>query len=110
MTALTYDPQIWQDSIAGSSAGHPGQLPPYTSVYAQLESDSPEWFTSQSWVPLVRGQLDVAKAIPNHSFGLQQFIIGQPYWEKYLKGELSDPVAALQEAKDAVAAEVLKTS
>jgi hypothetical protein len=54
--------------------------------------------------------MDVAKAIPNHSFGLQQFIIGQPSWEKYLKGELSDPLAALQEAKDAVAAEVLKTS
>jgi len=110
MRALTYDSQIWQDSIAGSSSGHPGQLPPYKSVYAQLEADKPDWFTQQAWVPLVRGQLDVAKAIPNHAFGLQQFIIGQPFWEKYLKGEVSDPVAALQEAKDAVAAEVKKTS
>ena len=110
MRALTYDPQIWQDSIAGSSSGHPGQLPPYKSVYAQLESEKPDWFTEQAWVPLVRSQLDVAKAIPNHSFGLQQFIIGQPFWQKYFTGELSDPVAALQEAKDAVAAEVKKTS
>ncbi|MDH3673895.1 MAG: ABC transporter substrate-binding protein, partial [Anaerolineae bacterium] len=62
------------------------------------------------WVPLIRTQLDVAKAIPNHAFGHQQFVIGQPFWQKYFLGELSDPVAALQEAKDAVAAEVKKTS
>ena len=60
-------------------------------------------------MPLVRGQLDVAKAIPNHAFGLQQFIIGQPFWEKYLKGEEKDPKVALQAAKDAVAAEVKKS-
>lgn len=110
MRALTYDAQIWKDSLAGSSSGHPGQLPPYKSVYAGLEKEQPDWFVEQTWVPLVRGQLDVAKAIPNHAFGLQQFIIGQSLWEKYFKGEVSDPVAALQEAKDAVAAEVKKTS
>ena len=59
-------------------------------------------------MPLVRSQLDVAKAIPNHAFGLQQFIIGQPVWEKYLKGEVSDPKVVMQEAKDVVAAEVKK--
>ena len=36
-------------------------------------------------------------------FGLQQFVIGQPYWETYLKGEEADPKAALQKAVDAVA-------
>ncbi len=60
-------------------------------------------------MPLVRAQLDVAKAIPNHAFGLQQFQLGQPIWEKYLKGEESDPKKALQAAKDAVAAEVKKS-
>ena len=30
LKALTYEPQIWKDSIAGSASGHPGQLPPYS--------------------------------------------------------------------------------
>jgi hypothetical protein len=110
MKALTYSNQIWQDSIAGSASGQPGQLPPYKSVYAAWEQEKPDWLTAQAWVPLVRGQLDVAKAIPNHAFGLQQFIIGQPIWEKYLKGEESDPKAAMQEAKDAVVAEIKKAA
>jgi multiple sugar transport system substrate-binding protein len=41
---------------------------------------------------------------------LQQFIIGQPLWEKYLKGEEKDPKVAMQAAKDAVAAEVKKSA
>ena len=45
------------------------------------------------FVSLVRGQLDEAKAIRNHLFGLQQFVIGQPVWETYLKGEEQDPRA-----------------
>lgn len=108
MRALTYDPKIWQDSIAGSSAGHPGQLPPFKSIYAMWEQEKPDWLQKEAWVPLVRGQLDVAKAIPNHAFGLQQFIIGQPLWEKYLKGEETDPMAAMQATKEAVEAEVKK--
>jgi ABC-type glycerol-3-phosphate transport system substrate-binding protein len=108
MKALTYDAKIWQDSIAGSSAGHPGHLPPFKSVYAQWEQEKPDWLQQETWVPLVRSQLDVAKAIPNHAFGLQQFVLGQPVWEKYLKGEVADPMAAMQETKDLVAAEVKK--
>ena len=109
MKALTYNDRIWKDSIAGSSSGHPGQLPPFKSINAKLQSTNPDWFKAETWVPLVRAQLDVAKAIPNHAFGLQQFIIGQPLWEKYLKGEEKDPKVALQAAKDAVAAEVKKS-
>jgi len=110
MQALTYNPQIWQDSIAGSETAHPGQLPPYSSIYAGWEEEKPEWLTEQTWVPLVRGQLDVAKAIPNHAFGLQQFVIGKPFWEKYLTGEEADPMVAMQAAKDAVVAEIAKTT
>ncbi len=110
MAALTQNPRIWQDSIAGSPTAHPGQLPPYKSIYAGWEADEPEWLAAESWVPLVRGQLDVAKAIPNHSFGLQQFVLGQPIWETYLTGAEPDPLVALQAAKDAVAAEIAKTS
>ncbi len=108
LKALTYEPQIWKDSIAGSSAGHPGQLPPYKSLYAAWDKDKPDWLTKQTWVPLVRGGLDHAKAIPNHQFGLTQFQIGQPIWEKYLKGEQTDPKKVMQECKDAVVAEIKK--
>ena len=41
--ALTYDPQIWQDSIAGTEAAHPGQLPPYKSIYAEWDANKPDW-------------------------------------------------------------------
>ena len=58
------------------------------------------------FVGLVRDQLDQAKAIRNHLFGLQQFVIGQPVWETYLKGEEQDPRVAMQKVVDAVQAEL----
>ena len=106
--ALTYDQQIWQDSIAGTPTAHPGQLPPYSSLYAKWDAEKPSWM--QPFVSLIRAQLDPARAITNHEFSLTQFQIGQPFWEKYLKGEEDDPKAALQAAKDAVAAEVKKAA
>jgi ABC-type glycerol-3-phosphate transport system substrate-binding protein len=109
MKALTFNDRIWKDSISGSASGHPGQLPPFKSILAKLQATPPDWLKAETWVPLVRAQLDVAKAIPNHAFGLQQFVIGQPLWEKYLKGDEKDPKVALQAAKDAVAAEVKKS-
>ncbi len=102
--ALTYDPQIWQDSVAGTETAHPGQLPPYGSIYADWDSNRPDWLPD--FVGLVRGQLDQAKAITNHLFGLQQFVIGQPVWETYLKGEEPDPKVAMQKVVDAVQAEM----
>ena len=109
MKALTYNDRIWKDSIAGSASGHPGQLPPFKSVNDKLAKDKPDWLQKETWVPLVLGQLNVAKAIPNHAFGLQQFVLGQPLWEKYLKGEEKDIKKAMQAVKDAVAAEVKKS-
>ena len=102
--ALTYDRQIWQDSVAGTETGHPGQLPPYKSIYAEWEANSPEWMLP--FVSLVRSQLNEARAIDNHLFGLSQFQIGKPHWEKYLTGEESDPKVAMQNVKDAVKAEM----
>jgi multiple sugar transport system substrate-binding protein len=110
MRALTYDQRIWNDSIGGSETAHPGQLPPYASIYAGWEETAPEWTEAQPWVPLVRGQLDVAQAIPNHAFGLQQFVIGQPLWETYLNGTEADPMVAMQAAKDAVVEAILATT
>ncbi len=108
LKALTYSDTIWKDSIGGSASGQPGQLPPYQSIYAKWKQSPPDFLKENPWVDLVFGQLQVAKAIPNHAFGLQQFVIGQPLWETYLKGEEKDPKVALQKAKDAVAAEVKK--
>jgi multiple sugar transport system substrate-binding protein len=108
MKALTYNEQIWQDSIVGTPTAHPGQLPPYNSIYAKWDAEKPSWM--QPFVALIRAQLDIAKAIPNHAFGVQQFVIGKPLWEKYLKGEEADPKKALQEAMDAVNAEVKKAA
>ena len=102
--ALTYNPQIWQDSIAGTATAHPGQLPPYASIYAGWNADRPDWLPP--FVDLVRGQLDRARAIQNHLFGLQQFVIGKPIWETYLTGEESDPKAALAKVVEAVQAEI----
>jgi ABC-type glycerol-3-phosphate transport system substrate-binding protein len=110
MRQLTMNDRIWKDSIGGSPTGHPGQLPPYKSIYDKWAKEQPDWLKSQTWVPLVRQQFDAAKAIPNHSFGLQQFILGQPIWEKFLKGEEKDPKVAMQAVKDAVEAEIKKTS
>jgi multiple sugar transport system substrate-binding protein len=102
--ALTYDAQIWKDSIAGTEVAHPGQLPPYSSIYAGWDANKPDWMPD--FVALVRAQLEKARAIDNHVFGLQQFVIGKPLWEMFLKGEEADPKAALQKVVDAVQAEM----
>jgi ABC-type glycerol-3-phosphate transport system substrate-binding protein len=104
--ALTYDRQIWKDSIVGTKSGHPGQLPPYKSIYADWAANKPDWMPP--FVGLVREQLDKAKAITNNLFGLQQFVIGKPIWETYLKGEEADPKVAMQKVAEAVKAAVKK--
>jgi hypothetical protein len=53
-------------------------------------------------------QLKVSRAITTHKFGLQQFFIGQPHWEKYLKGDEKNVRKAAVAAKNAVWAEVKK--
>jgi ABC-type glycerol-3-phosphate transport system substrate-binding protein len=108
LKALTYNMRIWKDSIAGSPSGQPGQLPPFQSIWDQLKQDNPDWLQANAWVWLVIDQMKVAKAIPNHKYGLQQFIIGQPHWQTYLTGEEPDPKVAMQAAKDAVVEEMKK--
>jgi len=104
--ALTYDPQIWKDSIVGTPGVHPFQLPPYKSFYTEWAANKPDWLPPA--VGLIRGQLDKAKAIDNNLFGLQQFVIGKPIWETYLKGEEPDPKVAMTKVKEAVQAEIKK--
>ena len=105
MDALTKDERIWENSI-GSEREAAGQLPVYQSLWKQWQEDRPDWM--KDWAFLVFEQLPVSKAITTHKFGLSQFQIGQPHWEKYLKGSESDPRKALQATQDAVLAEVKK--
>ena len=102
--ALTYDRQIWKDSIAGADNVRPGQLPPYKSIYAEWDAQKPDWMPE--FVALIRGQLDIARAIGNNLYGLQQFVIGKPIWETYLKGGEPDPRSALRKVAEAVQAEM----
>ena len=50
--ALTYDQQIWKDSIVGVKDVHMGQLPPYKSIYAGWDANKPDWMPD--FVALVR--------------------------------------------------------
>jgi hypothetical protein len=106
MKFLTYNPLIWQQS-QGKVRGAPGQLAPYTSLWAKWNKNHPSWMAD--WAFTVAAQLKVSQAIRTHKFGLTQFTIGQPGWETYLKGDEKDPKKALQKAKDLVMKEVKKS-
>ncbi len=60
------------------------------------------------WAFTVRKELATSKAIRTHKFGLNQFVIGKPAWEAYLKGDEKNPKRALAKAKALVLAEVKK--
>lgn len=107
MRALTYDERVWRHSIGGGREAV-GQLPVYQSLWDAWRKNPPQWM--EEWAFFVVDQLRVSKAIRAHKFGITQFFIGQPYWEKYLKGEERDPRKALAEARDAVLAELKKQS
>ena len=104
---LTYNQAVWQRSLGTALKGnHAGQLAPYSSLWNKWSKNPPSWLPA--WGPLVFNQLKVSRAIRTNKFGLQQFVIGQPYWEKYLKGDEKDPKKALLAAKNAVYAEYKK--
>ena len=110
MRELTYSQQIWRDSVAGdpdNPEDNPmlAQLPPYLSVYADWDENTPEWM--QDYVGLMRDQLENrSKAINNHAFGLSQFQIAKEHLDKYLDGSEADIMVALQAAQDAVDAAI----
>ncbi|MDI3340067.1 MAG: extracellular solute-binding protein [Sphaerobacter sp.] len=106
MKALTYSEDVFKESIAGGTAAS-GQLPVYTSMWEKWKQNRLEWMAD--WAFLVGDQLPMSKAIRTTKYGVTQFNLGQPHWEKYLKGEESDPRKAMQAAMDAVMAEVQKS-
>jgi len=110
MTALTYDERIWQGSIQGVDGQPPvGQVPVYQSVWDKYDAEQPDWVAP--WAFLVRDQLAKSSGIHVNKYGFTQFFsIGDQYWHQYLTGEVSDARTALQNARDAVIAEVAKSS
>jgi len=110
MTALTYDERIWRGSIEGVDGEAPvGQVPVYQSIWEKWDAEQPEWVAP--WAYLIRDQLARSSGIHVNKFGFTQFFsIGDQHWHRYLTGEESDPRKALQDARDAVIAEVAKTT
>jgi len=107
MRFLTYDPRIWRHGLGKDVKGAPGQLAPYSSLWAKWQKSPPPWMAD--WAFTVYDQLKVSQAIRTNKFGLTQFFIGQPGWETYLKGTEKDPKKALRKARDLVLAEVKKS-
>jgi multiple sugar transport system substrate-binding protein len=104
---LTYNQQVWTRSLGTALKGnHAGQPAPYSSRWNRWSKSPPSWLPK--WGPLVFKQLKVSRAIRTNKFGLQQFVIGQPHWEKYLKGDEKNAKKALLAAKNAVYAEYKK--
>jgi len=99
--------ELWRESIVGKDI-RSGHLPSLQSIWDGWKANPPEWLKGVDYPFLILEQLKISKAIKNTKFGIQQFFVGQPYWEKYLKGEVSDPRVALKETMDAVQAEIKK--
>ena len=106
MKFLTYDQRIWKQALSKHVKGQSGQLAPYKSTWAKWEKSPPEWMAD--WAFTVRAQLGKSKAIKTNIWGLNQFVLGKPGWETYLKGDEKDPKKALAKARDLVMAEVKK--
>ena len=106
MRFLTYDTRIWQHALGKDVRGASGQLSPYQSHWKKWVANPPPWMAD--WAFTVRKELATSKAIRTHTFGLNQFVIGKPAWEAYLKGDESNPKRALAKAKALVLAEVKK--
>ena len=106
MRFLTYDTRIWQHALGKDVRGASGQLSPYQSHWRKWVASPPPWMAD--WAFTVRKELATSKAIRTHKFGLQQFVIGKPAWEAYLKGDEKNAKRALAKAKALVLAEVKK--
>jgi ABC-type glycerol-3-phosphate transport system substrate-binding protein len=106
MEFLTRDVRIWQHALGKNVRGASGQLSPYKSDWAKWEKSPPAWIAD--WAFTVRKELATSKAIKTHKFGLNQFVIGKPAWEAYLKGDEKNAKRALTKARDLVLAEVKK--
>ncbi len=111
MTALTSDPRIWEESIAGDEAnGVPpvGQIPVLNSLWEEYTASPPEWLSANQWAFSVWEALPQASAIAPTKLSTTQFNVAAPFYTAYLSGEEADAKTALTKAYDAVQAEYAK--
>lgn len=109
--ALTTDPRIWEESIAGNldeGITPVGQLPVLKSLWEGYEADPPEWLTANPWATSIWESLPNASAIHPTELSVTQFNVAAPFYSAYLAGETDDARQALTEAQDAVMAEFEK--
>ncbi len=108
LAALTTDPRIWEESIAGNleeGVTPSGHLPVLQSLWEEYYQDPPEWLEANPWAFSVWEQLPKARAIPPTILSVTQFNIAAPFYSSYLSGETSDARQALTAAQDAVMTE-----
>ncbi len=104
LNTLTHDQRIWEHSVVGAPPEEPavGQLPVYTTIWDEYEANRPEWMTD--WAFAIKDGLGAAQAIAPTRLAISQFDLAAPFYTAYLRGEESDPKAALTKAMDAVQA------
>ena len=105
--ALTYDPQIWKDSIVGTPGVHPGQLPPYKSIYAGLGLEASPTGCRRSSASCAASSIAPRRSTTTFS-GCSNSSSASRSGRAYLKGEEPDPKVAMQKVMDAVQAEIKK--
>jgi multiple sugar transport system substrate-binding protein len=111
MDKLTHDERIWQHSVQGNPAKNEtavGQLPVYQTLWDEYAKQRPDWLTD--WAIAIHDGLGAASAIHPTKLAITQFNVANPFYQAYLKGEESDPKAALTKAWDAVNAEYKKSA
>jgi hypothetical protein len=111
MQAITTDPRIWQESVAGNAdEGIPpvGQLPVLNSLWEEYETTPPEWLTANPWANEIWASLPNAGAIVPTPLSITQFNVAAPFYSAYLAGDVDDAKTAMTQAWDAVNAELTK--
>ena len=107
-TALSKDERIWENSVVGNpdeGIFPAGQVPVLQSLWAQWETNPPDWLAANPWAREVYDSLASAAAIAPSILAIRQFDIARPEWHKYLSGEVADARTAMTAAMDAVRAE-----
>ena len=97
--ALTYNDAVWRETI-GVGRQASGQLPPFTSLWADWRRDEPAWVPE--WASRAFLQLRDSAPIKPHRLGTRQFTIAKPYLDSYLTGGEKSPRRALRDAMTAV--------
>ena len=113
MSFVSRNEQLHQADI-GNHQKQTVLLQPYETVWKEWSADPPRWLPN--WAFALKDQLSRSRSIPilqvgegeypYYQSGVAQFLIGRNHWETYLLGDERDPRVALENAKQAVLAEI----